>query len=59
MLILLLIKMGGYGRRVMEIIGSTRKEFLKTGFGLKSISEEDRAHFDAPKNVYVKLLESI
>jgi hypothetical protein len=51
--------MGGYGRRVMETIGSTRKEFLKTGFGLKSISEEDRAHFDAPKNVYVKLLESI
>jgi hypothetical protein len=31
--------MGGYGRRVMETIGSTRKEFLKTGFGLKSISK--------------------
>jgi hypothetical protein len=32
--------MGGYGRRVMETIGSTRKEFLKTGFGLNSISKK-------------------
>jgi hypothetical protein len=39
MLILPLIKMGGYGRRAVEIIGNTRREFLQTCFGLKPISK--------------------
>jgi hypothetical protein len=54
MLILPLIKMGGYGRRAVEIIGNTRREFLQTGFGLKPISKIKRVGVEihAKKSVY-------